>query len=227
MVSSYTQLLQRRYKEKFDGDANEFMGYIVDGAARMKQLIEDLLAYSRVGTRGKEFKPTPLETPLRRAVTNLRAAIEESSAAVTWDPLPSLDIDELQIGQLFQNLIGNALKFRGPGVPRAHVSVVASENDHQVTVSDNGIGIEPAYSERIFQIFQRLHGREEYSGTGIGLSICRKIVDRHGGRIWVESTPGQGSVFLFTLPADARPELVEEEAARTNAEPATSGSGAR
>src|SRR6185503_6313133 len=197
MVSSYTQLIGKRYGDKLPGEAQEFMHYVVDGAARMKQLIEDLLAYSRVGTRGKEFRPTPLETPLRKSVTNLRAAIEESSAAVTWDPLPTVDIDELQVGQLFQNLVGNALKFRGPGVPRVHVSVVAGENDHQVTVSDNGIGIEPAYFERIFMVFQRLHTMGEYPGTGIGLAICKKVVERHGGRIWVTSTPGEGSQFHF------------------------------
>jgi PAS domain S-box-containing protein len=200
MVSSYTQLLGKRYADNLQGDAQEFMHYIVDGAARMKQLIEDLLAYSRVGTRGKDFKPVPLEAPLRRAVTNLRAAIEESGAAVTWDPLPTLDIDELQIGQLFQNLIGNALKFRGPSVPRVHVASSEKESEFEITVSDNGIGIEPAYFERIFMVFQRLHTMGEYPGTGIGLAICKKVIERHGGRIWVTSTPGEGSQFHFTLP---------------------------
>jgi len=200
MVSSYTQLLTKRYGERFDGDAKEFMHYIVDGAARMKQLIEDLLAYSRVGTKGKEFKPVSAEAPLRKAITNLRAAIDESSAAVTWDPLPAVDADEVQLAQLFQNLIGNALKFRGPGVPRIHVAAADRDGDWHLTVADNGIGIEPQYFERIFMLFQRLHTMGDYPGTGIGLAICKKVVERHGGRIWVSSTPGEGSQFHFTLP---------------------------
>jgi PAS domain S-box-containing protein len=201
MVSSYTQLLGRRYADKLkEGDAQEFMHYIVDGAARMKQLIEDLLAYSRVGTKGKEFRPVPIETSLKRAIGNLRAAIEESSAAVTWDPLPTVDVDEMQLAQLFQNLMGNALKFRGQGVPRIHVSAEEKEGEWHLTIADNGIGIEPQYFERIFMLFQRLHTMGEYPGTGIGLAICKKVVERHGGRIWVTSTPGEGSQFHFTLP---------------------------
>jgi PAS domain S-box-containing protein len=205
MVSSYTQLLTKRYGERFDGDAKEFMHYIVDGAARMKQLIEDLLAYSRVGTKGKEFKPVAVEASLRKAVSNLRAAIEESSAAVTWDPLPTVDADEVQLAQLFQNLIGNALKFRGPGVPRIHVAAADQDGDWHLTVADNGIGIEPQYFERIFMLFQRLHTMGDYPGTGIGLAICKKVVERHGGRIWVSSTPGEGSQFHFTLPKRETP----------------------
>jgi light-regulated signal transduction histidine kinase (bacteriophytochrome) len=166
----------------------------------MKQLIEDLLAYSRVGTKGKEFKPTPLDAPLKKAISNLRAALEETGASVTWDPLPTESVDEVQLAQLFQNLIGNALKFRGAGVPRVHVNAQDKGEAWQITIADNGIGIEPQYFERIFQMFQRLHTREQYSGTGIGLAICRKITERHGGRIWVESQPGKGSNFLFTLP---------------------------
>jgi PAS domain S-box-containing protein len=200
MVSSYTQLLGKRYGDKLQGDAQEFMHYIVDGAARMKQLIEDLLAYSRVGTKGKEFKPVPVEAPLRKAITNLRAAIEESSAAVTWDPLPTVDADEMQLAQLFQNLMGNALKFRGSGVPRIHVSAEEKDGEWHLSVADNGIGIEPQYFERIFMLFQRLHTMGEYPGTGIGLAICKKVVERHGGRIWVSSTAGEGSRFHFTLP---------------------------
>ena len=200
MVSSYTQLLARRYSEKLDGDAREFMNYVVDGAARMKQLIEDLLAYSRVGTKGKEFKPVSLEAPLKRAVTNLRAAIEESGAAVSWDSLPSVDVDEVQLVQLFQNLIGNALKFRGQAPPRIHVSAQEENAEWRVSVADNGIGIEPQYFERIFMLFQRLHTMGEYPGTGIGLAICKKVAERHGGRIWLESQLGAGSTFHFTLP---------------------------
>jgi PAS domain S-box-containing protein len=200
MVSSYTQLLLRRFGERFDGDSREFMGYIVDGAARMKQLIEDLLAYSRVGTRGKEFREVPVEEALQRAVSNLRAAIQETSAAVTWDPLPSVMADDTQLSQLFQNLIGNALKFRSASVPRIHVFVAHQDDNIHFMVRDNGIGIEEQYFERIFMVFQRLHNKADYPGTGIGLAICKKVVERHGGRIWVESRPGEGSAFHFTLP---------------------------
>ena len=200
MVSSYTQLLLRRYGERLDGDAREFTTYIVDGATRMKQLIEDLLAYSRIGTKGKEFKPVPLEAALRRAIVNLRAAIEESGAAVTYDALPVVQADDVQLAQLFQNLIGNALKFRSASVPRIHVSCVQKQTEYEIVVADNGIGIEPQYFERIFMVFQRLHNKAEYPGTGIGLAICKKVVERHGGRIWVESKPGEGSAFHFTLP---------------------------
>ena len=200
MVSSYTQLLLRRFGEKFDGDSREFMGYIVDGAARMKQLIEDLLAYSRVGTRGKDFREVAVDDALQRAVSNLRAAIQESSAAVTWDALPTVLADDTQLTQLFQNLIGNALKFRSASVPRIHVFVANNEPAWHFMVRDNGIGIEPQYFERIFMVFQRLHNKAEYPGTGIGLAICKKVVERHGGRIWVESRPGEGSAFHFTLP---------------------------
>jgi PAS domain S-box-containing protein len=206
MVSSYTQLIQRRYGDKLDADAKEFMHYVVDGAARMKQLIEDLLAYSRVGTKGKEFREVPVEAALKRAVTNLRAAIEESGAAVTWDPLPQVRGDELQLSQLFQNLIGNALKFRGQSVPRVHVSAVETRADWEISVRDNGIGIEPQYFERIFMVFQRLHTKGDYPGTGIGLAICKKVVERHGGHISVESTPGEGSRFQFTLPKKSQEE---------------------
>lgn len=200
MVSSYTQLLGRRYGEKFDADAKEFMAYIVDGATRMKQLIEDLLAYSRVGTKGKDFKPADVEKSLRRAIGNLRAAIEEAGASVTYDPLPTLPADEAQLAQLFQNLMGNALKFRGPSVPRIHVGVSDKDTHFEFTVRDNGIGIEPQYFERIFMVFQRLHDKGEYPGTGIGLAIVKKVVERHGGHIRVESKLGEGSAFIFTLP---------------------------
>jgi PAS domain S-box-containing protein len=200
MVSSYTQLLVRRYGDKLDADAKEFMGYIVDGASRMKQLIEDLLAYSRVGTRGKDFKAVPAEPALKRALGNLRTAIEQAGAAVTFDPLPTIEADEGQLAQLFQNLIGNALKFRSASVPRVHVACLEKPAEWEFGVSDNGIGIEPQYFERIFMVFQRLHNHTEYPGTGIGLAICKKVVERHGGRIWVESRPGEGTSFRFTLP---------------------------
>ena len=200
MVSSYTQLLAKRYGDRLDTDAKEFMHYTVDGAARMKQLIEDLLAYSRVGTKGKDFKPVSVEAPLKRAITNLHAAISESGAAVTWDSLPTVEADEVQLAQLFQNLMGNALKFRGGAVPRIHVSAAQEAGEWRFTVADNGIGIEPQYFERIFMLFQRLHTMGQYPGTGIGLAICKKVVERHGGRIWVSSVPGEGSQFHFTLP---------------------------
>jgi len=200
MVASYTQLLQRRYGEKLEGDAREFMAFIVDGASRMKQLIEDLLAYSRVGTRGKEFKPTRLEAVVERARTNLRGALEDSGGRITHDPLPEVMGDESQLVQLFQNLCGNALKFHGEAAPRIHISCAEREGEFEISVRDNGIGIEPQYFERIFMVFQRLHDKGQYPGTGIGLAICKKVVDRHGGRIWVESAPGRGSCFKFTLP---------------------------
>jgi PAS domain S-box-containing protein len=202
MVASYTQLLARRYDERLDSDAREFMSYVVDGASRMKQLIEDLLAYSRVGTKGIAFANVSAEGALRRALFNLRGGIEEAGAAVTHDPMPTLPADEVQLGQLFQNLIGNALKFRSQADPKIHVVVTESASEYTFEVRDNGIGIEPQYFERIFMVFQRLHNKGEYPGTGIGLAICKKVVERHGGRIWVESRPGEGSSFFFTLPKE-------------------------
>jgi len=200
MVSSYTQLLGRRYGDKLQGDAQEFMHYIVDGAARMKQLIEDLLAYSRVGTKGKDFKPVAVENALGRAVTNLRAAIEESGAQITHGPLPTVSADEVQLAQLFQNLMGNAIKFRGAEEMKIRIEAEENPSEWKFSVKDNGIGIEAQYFERIFMLFQRLHTKGDYPGTGIGLAICKKVVERHGGRIWVESEPGKGSSFIFTLP---------------------------
>src|SRR5437588_6336968 len=203
MVSSYTQLLMRRYGDKLDGDAKEFTAFIVDGATRMKQLIEDLLAYSRVGTRDKNFKPVGAESPLERALANLRAAIQDSGATVTRDKLPTVRCDEVQLAQLFQNLIGNALKFRKPdAAPAVHVAAADRGAEWEFTVRDNGIGIEPQYFERIFMVFQRLHDKGEYPGTGIGLAIVKKVVDRHGGRIWVQSQPGAGTTFHFTMPKE-------------------------
>jgi light-regulated signal transduction histidine kinase (bacteriophytochrome) len=200
MVSSYTQLLGKRHGDKLDGDAKEFMAYIVDGAARMKQLIEDLLAYSRVGTRGKEFRSVSMDKVMERARVNLRAALEESGVELTADALPEVYGDESQLVQLLQNLIGNAVKFRAAVMPKIHVSCTEKENEFALAVQDNGIGIEPQYFERIFMVFQRLHDKGQYPGTGIGLAICKKVADRHGGRIWVESAPGKGSRFVFTLP---------------------------
>jgi PAS domain S-box-containing protein len=200
MVSSYTQLVMKRYGERLDGEAKEFMAYVVDGAARMKQLIEDLLAYSRVGTKGREARPVAAGNALKRAITNLQAAIAESGAEITHDPLPTVSADEPQLAQLFQNLIGNALKFRGSEKTSIRIEAKENPSDWEFHVKDNGIGIEPQYFERIFMLFQRLHTKGDYPGTGIGLAICKKVVERHGGRIWVESEPGRGSSFNFTLP---------------------------
>jgi len=200
MIASYTQLILRRYGDRFDGDAREFMDFIVDGATRMKQLIEDLLAYSRVGTHGKAFRPTDSGAAVQKALANLRAAIESSNGTVTCDPLPTINADEFQLVQLFQNLIGNALKFKGAETPRVHISVNEQADTWTFGVKDNGIGIDGEYFDRIFMVFQRLHSRADYPGTGIGLAICKKVVDRHGGRLWIESGVGSGSTFWFTVP---------------------------
>ena len=200
MVASYTQLLAKRYQGKLDSDADEFIAFAVDGANRMQRLIEDLLAYSRVGTRGTDLLDISSEEALQRALINLRGSIEESGALVTHDPLPRVLADETQLVQLFQNLVGNAIKYRSPGVPRVHITAARDgEERWSFAVADNGLGIDPQYFDRIFGMFQRLHKREEYAGTGIGLAICKKIVERHGGSISVESQPGQGSTFRFSL----------------------------
>jgi PAS domain S-box-containing protein len=200
MVSSYTQLLARRYKGKLGSDADDFIAYAVDGAARMQRLIQDLLTYSRVGTKGREFVPADCERLLDQVLGDLKVAIEESGAVVTRDALPIVRGDETQIGQLLQNLIGNALKFHNQESPRVHVSSKRNGKEWIFSVRDNGIGIDAQYAERIFVIFQRLHRRDEYPGTGIGLAVCKKIVERHGGRIWVESNQEKGATFYFTLP---------------------------
>jgi len=205
MVASYTQLLSRRYKGKLDSDADEFIAFAVDGAGRMQRLIQDLLAYSRVGTKGRDLLDTSSEEALLRALMNLRGAIEESGAQVTHDPLPTVRADEIQLVQLFQNLVGNAIKYQSPGVPRVHIAAAKNGGKKWTfSVKDNGLGIDPQYFEKIFGMFQRLHKREEFAGTGIGLAICKKIVERHGGSISVESQPGQGSTFRFALAESER-----------------------
>jgi PAS domain S-box-containing protein len=200
MVASYTQLLSRRYKGKLDADADEFISFAVDGASRMQRLIQDLLAYSRVGTKGQDMLDTSSEEALGQALINLRGSIEASGAMVTHDPLPSVLADEMQLTQLFQNLVGNAIKYQNAGVPKVHISAAKNGGPKWTfSVKDNGLGIDPQYFERIFGMFQRLHKREEFAGTGIGLAICKKIVERHGGNISVESEPGHGSTFSFAL----------------------------
>ena len=199
MVASFTQLLARRYRGKLDADADEFIGFAVDGATRMQRLLNDLLAYSRVGTRSKPFAAIDCNSVLSDALANLKPAMEESGAVITHEPLPIVRGDEVQLIQLFQNLIGNAVKFHGQEPPQVHISAKLQDGDWVFAVRDNGIGIAPEQQERIFLIFQRLHHRSEYAGTGIGLALCQRIVERHGGRIWIESELGKGSTFFFTI----------------------------
>jgi PAS domain S-box-containing protein len=207
MVASYTQMLAKRYEGQLDEKADRWIGYAVDGARRMQALINDLLALSRVGTHGRPFEPTDCGAVLARALGSFTAAIAESGAHITSDPMPTVSADSVQIEQLFQNLLGNAVKFRRADTAcEIHISAERRRVDGRemwvLGVGDNGIGIDPTYAEQVFAMFQRLHTREEYPGTGIGLAICRKIVERHGGRIWVESTPGAGATFRFTLPVE-------------------------
>ncbi len=199
MVSSYVQLLDQRYQDKLDTDAREFIDFAVDGANRMQILIQDLLSYSRIGTEGGELILTSLNSVLADVSTNLKVAIEEHAVGFTHDELPTVWGDKGQLARLLQNLISNAIKFRSNRTPEIHVGAERQNDEWLLSVRDNGIGIAPDYTERIFVIFQRLHKKEEYEGTGIGLAICKRIVERHGGRIWMESTPGEGSTFFFTL----------------------------
>jgi signal transduction histidine kinase len=208
MVASYLQLLERRYRDQLDAEALEFIDYAVDGARRMKTLINDLLAYSRVGTQGKPFAPTECNVVLEQSLLNLEQAITENQAVITHDELPTVLADESQLVQLFQNLLSNALKFRNDTPPRIHVGVRRSNGEWTFWVQDNGIGFDPQFAERIFVIFQRLHGRQDYPGTGIGLAICKKIVERHRGRIWVESQPERGATVYFTLPVGGEPSVI-------------------
>jgi PAS domain S-box-containing protein len=198
-ITAFCQMLRDDYGDKLDDDARTYIQYAVDGALRMRTLIQDLLAFSRVETQGKPLEPTDADDACNEAVENLAMAIHEAAAEVTRDPLPMVQADRAQLVRLFQNLIGNAIKYRAQELPRIHISVEESGGQWLFRVRDNGIGIDPQYHERVFVIFQRLHGREEYSGTGIGLAVCKRIVERAGGRIWVESRAGEGSVFCFTL----------------------------
>ncbi|MEG3876927.1 PAS domain S-box protein [Microcoleus sp. herbarium7] len=199
-VTSYTQLLADRYRGNLDEKADKYINYIVDGATRMQQLINDLLAYSRLGTRGQEFEPADCNAAVQQSLCNLQIAIAEKKAVITCDAMPTVMADESQLVQLFQNLIANSIKFCRQDIPLIHIAARREESEWLLYVRDNGIGIAPEYADRIFIIFGRLHGRREYSGTGIGLAMCKRIVERHGGRIWVESQEGKGATFCFTIP---------------------------
>jgi len=200
MVSGYLQLLERRYKGRLDDDADDFINFAMDGARRMQTLISDLLAYSRIGSRGKPFEATDLNEVLDRALTAVKEPLDSVQATVTRDVLPTLFADGSQVEQLFQNLLFNAVKFSNGQRPRIHVGAQIQDGEWVFSVTDNGIGIDPQYAEQIFVIFQRLHARDEYPGTGMGLALCKRIVERRGGRIWVESQPGEGATFYFTMP---------------------------
>jgi light-regulated signal transduction histidine kinase (bacteriophytochrome) len=202
MVASYTQLLAKRYQGRLDSDADEFISFAVDGCNRMQGLIRDLLSYSRAGSSGKALRQISGEDALKGAIANLRATIEQSDAVVTHSALPAIRMDDTQLAQIFQNLVGNAIKYRSAEIPHVHISATKNGgNEWLFSVRDNGLGIDQQYFERIFVLFQRLHGREEFDGTGIGLAVCKKIIERVGGRIWVESELGKGSTFYFALPA--------------------------
>jgi light-regulated signal transduction histidine kinase (bacteriophytochrome) len=205
MISSYIALLAKRYRDKLDSDAEEFIDFATDGAKRMQVMIDDLLQYSRVTTRGKPFEKVDMEQILLTVLNNLKVAIEECKAKLTHDTLPTIIADRIQMERLLQNLLANAIKYRGDRNPNVHISVKKRKGEYIFSIQDNGIGIKEKYQEQIFGIFQRLHSREEYSGTGIGLAVCKKTVQRHGGKIWVESPgEGKGSTFYFTLSTDLR-----------------------
>jgi signal transduction histidine kinase len=210
MVTAYTQLLAERYRGKLDENADKFLGYACEGAQRMQVLIQDLLAFSRVG-RKEACESVECNVVMREVLQTLTSAIQESHAAVTPGELPTVWADRTQVAQIFQNLIGNAIKFRGKEPPLVSVQAEKADQRWLFTVSDNGIGIAPEYTENIFVVFQRLHARTEYPGNGIGLAICKKIVERYGGKIWVESQAGSGSTFKFTLPSHAHDERTGEQ----------------
>jgi len=200
VIKGFLLLLEKRYKDKLDTKANELIGFTIDGAKRMQELIKDLLEYSQVGTKGKEFKFVDCSLILNKAISHLKVAIEESGAVVSHDSLPTVMGDSAQLVRLFQNIIGNAIKFRDAKAPRIHISAVKKEGEWLFSVRDNGIGMSPEFADKIFAVFQRLHSSDKYPGTGIGLAIAKKIVEGHGGRIWVESKPGKGATFYFTIP---------------------------
>ena len=201
MVTSYCQLLVRRHKEQLNAEAQEFLGFVVDGGQRAQALIGDLLSLARLNSQARPMQPVALETVLADVLRHLSLSVAEAGAKITHDALPVVPADARQMGQLFQNLISNALKFRGTEAPAIHVAALEVDGFWRISIADNGIGIEPKFFERIFVIFQRLHLRADYQGTGIGLAICKKVVERHGGSISVESRSGKGATFFFTIPA--------------------------
>jgi PAS domain S-box-containing protein len=217
MVASFTQLLAKRYSGRLDETADRYIHYAVDGAKRMQELIADLLAYSRVNSKELDLRQTGCEAVVLGAMRNLQVAIEESGACIDWDPLPELCVDQGQLTQVFQNLLANAIKFRRKeDCPRIHISAVDSGVEWLISVRDNGIGIDPRHAERVFQMFQRLHTRAEYPGTGIGLAVCKKVIERHGGKLWVESEPGAGSTFRFAIPKPERNAIGGKSANQTS-----------
>jgi light-regulated signal transduction histidine kinase (bacteriophytochrome) len=207
-ISSYLQLIEKRYNDKLDDKGRDFIRRAVNGAHRMQDMINDLLVYSRLTTRGKAFEPFAVDGIIDRALTNLSAAIERSKAKIKCDPMPEITGDSSQVLRLLQNLISNAIKFNDKTRPVIHLSAEKPDKKKEwlFSVKDNGIGIDPEHSKNIFKIFHRLHGRGKYPGTGIGLAICQKIVERHGGKIWLESQPGSGSTFFFTIKTDLQGE---------------------
>lgn len=212
MVASYLELLERRHGSELDEEALEFLGFAVDGARRMQALINDLLLYSRAGGLADEPKPTDCSAVVARVMADLRATIEASGARVAVEPLPTVMARATELVQVFQNLVGNALKFRGERAPEIHIGCELDGDSWVFSVRDNGLGVEPRHAERIFMVFKRLHAPKRYPGTGIGLAICKRVVERRGGRIWVEPAPGGGSVFRFTLPHDGAVRVEPERA---------------
>ena len=202
MITSFLQLLERRYNDQLDQDANEFIGFAVDGAKRLDAMTKDLLQYSKITTEKRDIKPVDFEYVLEQALINLKVPIEKTNAVITHDPLPIINSDEHLKVQLFQNIIGNAIKYHSKETPKIHISAIKENNQYLFSIKDNGIGMSPEHLKRIFTIFQRLHTNEEYEGTGIGLSIVQKIVHQQGGQIWVESEIGKGSTFYFTIPIE-------------------------
>ncbi|MFW6112601.1 MAG: sensor histidine kinase [Chloroflexota bacterium] len=199
MVTNYTKLIEKRYRDKLDAEGEQFISYAVDGSRRMQQLLNGLLAYCRVSTHGEPFQPVDCDALLRSVVGMLDITVQEASARVTWSEMTQVVADESQLLQLFQNLIANAIKYRRDEPPYIHISVEERNNEWLFAFQDNGIGIEPQYQERVFHIFQRLHTKDKFDGTGVGLAVCRRIVERHGGQIWLESEPGRGTTFYFTI----------------------------
>lgn len=213
MVAAYTQLLAEKYRGKLDEQADKYIHYAVDGATRMQTLIQDLLAFSRAGREGTEVADIDFNVVVRQALLNLEAAVKDSGTTVNFDSLPTLPANEAQLRQVLQNLIGNAMKFRGASAPQVRITAEKNHEEWTFSIADNGIGIAPDHMESIFVVFHRLHTRQEYPGNGIGLSICKKIIERHGGRIWVESQEGRGSTFKFSLPAHVPPSKKPSESA--------------